>query len=276
MLYYKSITFNLFYIFVVSFISVPYTNGNSINEYRKMFPKLGENVTLKCEFNNMINSTVFWNIHHKELPGRAKILKNGNLFISSFNTTDAGIYICDRAAGNETSIEFELISKSIPGSLLDVKVIPYSVLILITWREIENNDTYPVKYITIRYRIVDGGYASNSWNVLKVNPSKVQKEIYSLRPNTHYKIQLSVSNEIGEGAITELTTKTLNDLTETELEKHLLEGIDTFDTRAWTFAVIVIMSTFSIFGIALCCLFIKDPRMQKSTVKYMVHRDNCI
>lgn len=53
-----------------------------------------------------------------------------------------------------------------------------------------------------------------------------------------------------------------------ELEKHLLEGIDTFDTKAWTFAVIVIMSTFSIFGVALCCLFIKDPRMQKSKYLY--------
>lgn len=49
-----------------------------------------------------------------------------------------------------------------------------------------------------------------------------------------------------------------------ELEKHLLEGIDTFDTRAWTFAVIVIMTTFGIFGIALCCLFIKDARLGKS------------
>jgi len=49
-----------------------------------------------------------------------------------------------------------------------------------------------------------------------------------------------------------------------ELEKHLLEDIDTFDTRLWTFAVIVIMSTFSIFVIALCCLFVKDTRMQKS------------
>lgn len=49
-----------------------------------------------------------------------------------------------------------------------------------------------------------------------------------------------------------------------DLEKRLLEGINTFDTRAWTFAVIVIMSTFSIFGMALCCLFVKDPRIQKS------------
>lgn len=56
----------------------------------------------------------------------------------------------------------------------------------------------------------------------------------------------------------------MNHLKYLELEKHLLEGINTFDTRAWIFAVIVIISTFSIFGMALCCLFIKDPRIQKS------------
>lgn len=40
------------------------------------------------------------------------------------------------------------------------------------------------------------------------------KDIYSLRPNTLYKIQIWASNEIGDGAKTELTTKTLNDMTE--------------------------------------------------------------
>lgn len=51
-------------------------------------------------------------MYHKELPGRAKVTDNGNLFISSFNITDAGFYICYPAAGNETLIEFELIPRS--------------------------------------------------------------------------------------------------------------------------------------------------------------------
>lgn len=58
-----------------------------------------------------------------------------------------------------------------------------------------------------------------------------------------------------------------------ELEKRLLEGIDTFDTRAWTFAVIVIMSTFSIFGIALCCLFVNDSKVQKSKLNDILSVD---
>lgn len=60
-----------------------------------------------------------------------------------------------------------------PGSLLDVKVIPYSVLILITWKEIENNGGSPILNITIRYRSARDRTSIDGWNVLKVDPFKV-------------------------------------------------------------------------------------------------------
>jgi len=44
---------------------------------------------------------------------------------------------------------------------------------LITWREIENNDGSPVKNITIRYRIIDDRISRDDWSVLQVNPFKV-------------------------------------------------------------------------------------------------------
>lgn len=75
------------------------TNGMN-NNYITMFPKIGENITLKCGNNNMKNSEVSWKMDHKELPGRAKVMKNGDLFISSFNSSDSGIYICDLASAN--------------------------------------------------------------------------------------------------------------------------------------------------------------------------------
>lgn len=88
-----------------------------MNNYVQMFPKIGENVTLKCSNNSMKNSNVLWQMNHKELPGRAKILDNGDLFISSFDSSDAGIYICDLAAANSyvghvPLTEFELKPKS--------------------------------------------------------------------------------------------------------------------------------------------------------------------
>lgn len=81
-----------------------------------MFPKLGENVTLKCGNNNM-NTNVLWQMNHKELPGRAKIMKNGDLLISSFDISDAGIYMCDLGAANDyvghaPLTEFELKPRS--------------------------------------------------------------------------------------------------------------------------------------------------------------------
>jgi len=46
---------------------------------------------------------------------------------------------------------------------------------LITWREIENNDGSSVKNITIRYRIIDDRISREDWSVLKVNPFKVNQ-----------------------------------------------------------------------------------------------------
>lgn len=89
------------------------------NNYIQIFPKIGENVTLKCgnNMNNMKNSDVSWKMNHKELPGRAKVMKNGDLFIASFNVSDLGIYICDLAAangyiGHAPLTEFELKPRS--------------------------------------------------------------------------------------------------------------------------------------------------------------------
>jgi len=58
--------------------------------------------------------------------------------------------------------------------LIGVKVIPNTVLVLITWRQIENNDEFPVKNITIRYKIMDDRNSKDDWSVLQVNPSQVR------------------------------------------------------------------------------------------------------
>jgi len=51
---------------------------------------------------------------------------------------------------------------------------------LITWKEIENNDGSSVKNITIRYRIIDDRISRDDWSVLKVNPFKVKQ--FVVRP----------------------------------------------------------------------------------------------
>lgn len=46
---------------------------------------------------------------------------------------------------------------------------------LITWKEIENNDGSSVKNIKIRYKIIDDRISRDDWSVLQVNPFKVKQ-----------------------------------------------------------------------------------------------------
>lgn len=62
----------------------------------------------------------------------------------------------------------------VPKSLSGVRVIPNTVLMLITWREIERNFESPIINITIRYRIIDDNISVDDWNVLQVDPTKVR------------------------------------------------------------------------------------------------------
>lgn len=62
---------------------------------------------------------------------------------------------------------------AVPGPLLDVKVIPYSVLILITWKEIIYNGGSSILNITISYRAIDNTVSNNNWKIISVDPFKV-------------------------------------------------------------------------------------------------------
>jgi hypothetical protein len=43
-----------------------------------------------------------------------------------------------------------------------------------------------------------------------------------------------------------------------EVGKYLLEGVETFDSRAWVVAVGIVLSTLCLLGLATCCLFYKE------------------
>ncbi|XP_050435698.1 uncharacterized protein LOC126842666 [Adelges cooleyi] len=264
MTFYKLNSFVLFYFCITSQLTIQHING--AKNYIKVFPKVGENITLNC--GNIISkhADILWKMNHKELPGRAKVLKNGDLFISTVDISDSGIYICDLGTANNyvghaPLAEIELKAISLPGPLLGVKVIPYTVLLFIRWEAVKNEGESPVANVTIRVKEINN--SSDNWLIFQTDITSLQKEIYHLQPNTLYTVEMWASNIVGNGEKKVINTQTLSEMSEDELEKHLLEGIDKFDTRAWMFAVVVIMSTFSIFGIALCYLLIKDPRIQK-------------
>jgi len=60
--------------------------------------------------------------------------------------------------------------------MIDVRVIPYTVLMRITWKETENDSGSPITNITIRYKNVK--ISNTEWSVLQVDPSKVKTIVY--------------------------------------------------------------------------------------------------
>lgn len=66
---------------------------------------------------------------------------------------------------------YVFILADVPGPLLNVRVIPNTVLMLITWT-LENNDESPIN-VTISYRVIDDRIPISDWNVLQVESSKV-------------------------------------------------------------------------------------------------------
>lgn len=62
---------------------------------------------------------------------------------------------------------------AVPEPLLDVEVIPYSVLMLITWKELIYNGGSPIQNITISYRAIDNTISNNNWKIISVDPFKV-------------------------------------------------------------------------------------------------------
>lgn len=62
----------------------------------------------------------------------------------------------------------------------------------------------------------------------------------------------------------------------TELGKHFLDGVDTFDVRIWIIAVAIVISTLLILGVATCCLFYKEYAVNLATqaaAAAAAHRD---
>ncbi len=49
-----------------------------------------------------------------------------------------------------------------------------------------------------------------------------------------------------------------------ELARHLLDGAETFDTRAWLAAVAIVMSTLIILTVGTCCVLYRDWHLSLS------------
>ncbi|KAL1451768.1 hypothetical protein WDU94_006116 [Cyamophila willieti] len=83
-------------------------------------------------------------------------------------------------------------------------------------------------------------------------------DIYLLEPNTSYVFRIWANNKLGAGEIVQVEALTKHDNTEIQLARHLLIGLEDFDTRIWLAAVTFVMTTLLILVIAILWLFLRE------------------
>ncbi|KAK7579812.1 hypothetical protein V9T40_000441 [Parthenolecanium corni] len=221
--------------------------------FEKIFADIHQNITLSCH--NIDPSIVIkW-----EKSGREgkEVLPNGDLFLQDLQKNDSGEYRCSIVREDKIVSKIHLNVNTPPAAPNNVTVLPSTVLALIQW-SIEDDGGYPILNITVRYRELS---ENSSWHYVNshvLSHIATQVDIYKLKPNSTYLFQIWATNKLGPGDITNVTSRTLHDNQEIELARHLLDGAETFDTRAWLAAVAIVMSTLMILTVGTCCILYRD------------------
>nr|CAD7574712.1 unnamed protein product [Timema californicum] len=150
-----------------------------------------------------------------------------------------------------------------PPALVNVTIHPSTVLALLLW-DVASDGGYPIIDFTAQFRErypdpedPEGGH----WHSVMpehISPNVRQIDIYHLDPNTTYVFKIWATNQLGHGEATLLKAKTLHDIEEIELARHLLDGAEKFDTRVWVAAVAVVMGTLLLLAIGTCYLLYKE------------------
>ncbi|XP_065208803.1 uncharacterized protein LOC135837457 [Planococcus citri] len=184
------------------------------------------------------------------------VLDNGDLFLVNLEKNDSGEYMCLEQDNDEILSTYVVHVKTPPAALENVTVIPRTVLAVLRWH-VRDDGGYSIKNITIRYKLAD---SDDEWHINPhyISSTATQTDIYKLNPNSTYMFQIWASNELGAGEITTVLAKTRHDIQEIELARHLLDGAETFDTRAWLAAVAIVMTTLLILTIGTCCVLYRD------------------
>lgn len=230
---------------------------------------IGRNLTVSCPIHR--TKDVMWVRQGREDQNtkagsqshpRMSVLEDGSLFIAEVDRNDSGIYTCSRenVANADAKADVKVQVRAPPPALANVTVRPSTILALIVW-EVKENGGYPIINFTAQYRLA---YTNDTWLPISPNhitPNSRQIEVYKLQPNTTYEFRIWATNQLGRGEITTVTGTTLDSYTEQELARHLLEGADKFDTRAWAVAVGIVMGTFILLGIGTCFMLYQECRV---------------
>ncbi|EFN74833.1 Down syndrome cell adhesion molecule-like protein 1 [Camponotus floridanus] len=231
---------------------------------------VGRDLQLECADESVLshpedsNARVMW-IREGREDGqieRLKVEPNGMLELLNVSVDDAGNYSCtldDDRDAVKARINVEV--RTPPPALHNVWVKPSTILANILW-EVAGTGGYPIIDFTAEYRLKPAaGEEPEEWKPIiptHIPPNSRQIDVYHLVPNTTYSFRVWATNQLGRGEIVEVEGHTHHSVEELELARHLLAGVENFDTRVWVAAVGIVMGTLMILGLGTCYLLYRE------------------
>ncbi|XP_072745761.1 contactin-1 isoform X2 [Anoplolepis gracilipes] len=235
---------------------------------RQVAVDVGKDLQLTCADESVLphsedsNARVMWIREGREdgQIDRLKVKPNGVLQLLNVSVDDAGNYSCildDDAVKAEINVEV----RTPPPALHNVWVKPSTILANILW-EVVGTGGYPIIDFTAEYRLKPtAGEEPEEWKPIiptHIPPNSRQIDVYHLVPNTTYSFRVWATNQLGRGDIVEVEGHTHHSVEELELARHLLAGVENFDTRVWVAAVGIVMGTLMILGLGTCYLLYRE------------------
>ncbi|KAF4523497.1 hypothetical protein B566_EDAN004568 [Ephemera danica] len=256
---------------------------------RELSVDLGENLTLPCrspgesvESTNFDPGSVEWiyeGMSGHERRQQDRIRPDGSLALTRLHRDDAGVYACtagdagvtkgsiSKSGSDLVRTRIRVAVRTPPAVLANVTVRPSTVLALLLWDAGEDGG-YPIQYFEARYRLKE---ETDNWHTVApehITANVRQIDVYHLQPNSTYVFQIWATNHLGPGEVTEQEAQTHHDSEEIELARHLLEGAETFDTRVWVAAVVVVMGTLVMLAGGTFYLLYKECHISTGTVHH--------
>ncbi|KAG5324602.1 DSCL1 protein, partial [Acromyrmex heyeri] len=226
---------------------------------------VGKDLKLACaEESDLLyseESNVMWIREGREdgQVERLKIEPNGVLELLNVSVDDGGNYSCTLDDTVKAKINVEV--KTPPPALHNVWVKPSTILANILW-EVTGTGGYPIIDFTAEYRLKPvAGEEPEEWKPIiptHIPPNSRQIDVYHLVPNTTYSFRVWATNQLGKGEVVEVEGHTHYSVEELELARHLLAGVENFDTRVWVAAVGIVMGTLMILGLGTCYLLYRE------------------
>ncbi|XP_011500561.1 PREDICTED: protein turtle homolog A isoform X2 [Ceratosolen solmsi marchali] len=234
---------------------------------RNVSVDVGDNVTVVCSNEGRAqifgtSNKITW-IREGREDGQSKRLTvepSGLLKLINVSRFDTGDYYCtldDDAVRDRISVQV----RTPPPALHNVWVKPSTILANILW-EVAGTGGYPIIDFTAEYRLKPSpGDEADDWKPIiptHIPPNSRQIDVYHLEPNTTYSFRVWATNQLGRGDIVEVEGHTHHSVEELELARHLLAGVENFDTRVWVAAVGIVMGTLMVLGFGTCYLLYRE------------------